>query len=39
LWKVLKGLAAAPPAIIFIMGVSTSKKPRLSKKLLTYLII
>jgi hypothetical protein len=35
----MKGLADAPPEIMFIRGVSTSKKPRLSKKCLTYVTI
>jgi hypothetical protein len=28
----MKGLAAAPPGIMFIMGVSTSRKLRVSRK-------
>ena len=32
LWCVTNGLAAAPPGIGCIMGVSTSRKPRASKK-------
>ena len=39
LWWVMKGLAVAPPACMFIMGVSTSRKPRLSKYLRTPLAI
>lgn len=31
LWWVTKGMAEAPPAILFIMGVSTSRKSRDSK--------
>ena len=38
LWWVTKGLAEAPPAIIFISGVSTSRKPRESKNCLTYVV-
>jgi hypothetical protein len=34
-----EGLAEAPPGIMFIRGVSTSRKPRLSKKCLTYVTI
>ena len=32
LWCVTKGRASAPPAIGCIIGVSTSRKPRASKK-------
>eukprot|EP00878_Enallax_costatus_P045393 GHUV01054639.1.p1 GENE.GHUV01054639.1~~GHUV01054639.1.p1 ORF type:complete len:165 (+),score=19.27 GHUV01054639.1:44-538(+) len=35
LWYVTNGFAAAPPGIMFIMGVSTSRKPRSSRKRLT----
>lgn len=38
LWKVVNGRAVAPPGIMFIIGVSTSMKPRLSKYLRTNLI-
>lgn len=39
LWCVIKGLAVAPPGIIFIIGVSTSKNPSSSRNLRTYAII
>ena len=39
LWWVMKGLAEAPPAIMFISGVSTSRNPRQSKNLRMYVII
>ena len=39
LWKVLNGLAAAPPAIMFIIGVSTSTKSKSFKKFLRYWMI
>ncbi len=32
MWWVINGLAFAPPAIVFNIGVSTSKKPLSSKK-------
>ena len=39
MWCVINGLAAAPPAIVFNIGVSTSKYPLLSKYAFTSLII
>ena len=39
LWCVMKGLAEAPPGIMFIRGVSTSRKPRLSKNRRIYVMI
>jgi len=39
LWCVMKGLAEAPPGIMFMRGVSTSRKPRPSKNRRMYVMI
>ena len=39
LWGVIKGLATAPPEMMFIMGILISRNPNSSKKLLIYLMI
>ena len=39
MWCVMKGLAVAPPGIMFIIGVSTSRKPCMSRKRRTKLMI